>query len=630
VREAWLHLALPAPPFLHPDAAALDLLAMIAGQGDTSRLVREVKRERALVNDIHLSAYTPREQGLLICSMTLPPENAAQALEAAARVLASLGEAPPALEEVQTVQALIESDAIYQRETVQGQARKLGFYETDVGGVEAEARYYAQIAAVTPAQIQDVAKRYLRLDRLVVTGLIPEDCTLDEAQVREVLARVHGEPAHLPAPRTHRTVPGGLHVLPDADPRTSAGPMVVERLPSGVELVVREEHAVPLVAVRAVFQGGLRYETERDNGLSTLVARCLTRGAGKLGAEDLAEELDTLSGSLGGLSGRNTVSLRGEFLSRHFERSFELFASCLTEPTFAEDEVAHERRLLLQDIHTREDKPTSLAFDLFAKTLWKQHPYRLHPHGETASVEGLMAAEVAAYHAAWMRPSQLTLTVVGDVKAEQVIALANRLFPARPTPAQRPPVIPVEAPLTGALEARRQLAKAQSQLVLGFRGVRVTDPWRHALDVLVTVLSGQGGRLFVELRDKRSLAYSVGAMSLEGVEPGYLAVYMGTSPEKVDEALAGMRTELQRLREERITEAELSRARENLIGNHEIGLQRNGARASLIALDRSYGLGAENFLHFADRVSAVDAAAVQDVAQRILLQEASALAIVGP
>ena len=293
--------------------------------------------------------------------------------------------------------------------------------------------------------------------------------------------------------------------------------------------------------------------------------------------------------------------------------------------------MAHERRLLLQDIHTREDKPTSLAFDLFAKTLWKQHPYRLHPHGETASVEGLQSADLAAYHAAWMHPSQLTLTVVGDVKAEQVIALANRLFPARPTPGAAPRRCSrSRRPLTAPREARRQLAKAQSQLVLGFRGVRVTDPARHALDVLVTVLSGQGGRLFVELRDKRSLAYSVGAMSLEGVEPGYLAVYMGTSPEKVDEALAGMRTELQRLREEPITEAELSRARENLIGTHEIGLQRNGARASLIALDRSYGLGAENFLHFAERVSAVDAAAVQDVAQRILLPEGSALAVVGP
>jgi len=629
VREAWLHLSFPAPPFLHPDAAALDLLSMISGQGDTSRLVREVKRDAALVNEIHLSAFTPRDPGLLICSMTLPPENAAAALEKTASVLASLGEAPPSVDDLETVRSLVESEAIYQRETAQGMARKLGFYEADAGDMELEARYYAQIAAVTPEQVQDVARRYLRLDRALVTGLLPEGSTLDEAQVRTILAAARPA-ADRPAPtRAREPMRGGLHVL-SGSARTTPKPMQRHRLSSGATLFIREERAVPLVAVRAVALGGLRYETPEQNGLTTLLARTITRGAGELDAEAFADAFDRLSGSVGATAGRSSFSLRGDFLARHFARSFELFASCITAPHLAATEFEQERRLLLQDIHTRADKPTQIAFDLFGKALWKAHPYRLHPHGEEESVSALTTQALRDHHARWLRPEQLTLAIVGDVDAEQVLELAERFLPARPGRAAEAMHIPIEGGPSAPIEVRHPLARAQSQLVLGYRGARVGSPWRHALDVLVTVLSGQGGRLFTELRDKRSLAYSVGAFAMQGVDPGYLAIYMGTSPEKVDGALAGIREELRRICEEPITQAELTRAREKLLGTHDIGLQRNGARASVIALDHAYGLGAENFLHFAEQVNAVDAAAVQAVARSVIRDQHEVLAIVGP
>ncbi len=144
------------------------------------------------------------------------------------------------------------------------------------------------------------------------------------------------------------------------------------------------------------------------------------------------------------------------------------------------------------------------------------------------------------------------------------------------------------------------------------------------------MLSGQGGRLFIELRDRRSLAYSVSSFSVEGVDPGYFAVYMGTSPEKVDEALAGIQAELERVREQPISEAELHRARHHLIGVHEIGLQRNGARAALMALDHCYGIGADNFLTYASRIEAVTADDVLEVARRVIDPNRSALALVGP
>jgi zinc protease len=324
------------------------------------------------------------------------------------------------------------------------------------------------------------------------------------------------------------------------------------------------------------------------------------------------------------------MSLRGEFLSRHFDRAFSLFAECLLQPTFPAAEFERERALVLQDIHTREDKPSSMVFDLFARALFERHPYRLSLLGEQAPVERLTPEHLREYHARHMNPAQMTLCVVGDVKVDHVLARAHEAFgksPGKPAPQ---PEVPSEEAADRPRMAKKVLPRAQSHLVLGFKGVTVTDPDRRALEVLSTILSGQGGRLFVELRDKRSMAYSVSSFSMEGVDPGYFAVYMGTSPEKLDAALAGIHDELRRIREEKVSPAELERAKRNLVGTHEIGLQRNGARAALLALDHCYGVGAENFLRYAEMVAQVTVEDVQRVAQRIIDFDRSALAVVGP
>jgi zinc protease len=631
VKEAWLHLSFGICEADHPDTPALDVLAMIAGQGDASRLVREVKRRHNLANDVHAFAYTPRDPGLFSVSLNTQPVHVARAIEEAARVLATLRVTPVSADELATAKALVEAEAVYQRETVQGVARKMGFYQSGMGSLEAEARYYEAVRGLTPEHLRSAAERYLRFDRAIVTALLPPGADVTEAQVNALLDKVDREPAAPPPERKARKTPAGEPSMKIARAAAS-GPsdIIQEKLPSGATLVVRVEPAVPLVAIRAAFAGGLRYETPADNGITTLLTRCLTRGTPSHDAEDISQLIDAYAGSMGGQGGRNSVGLRGEFLSRHFEPAFRLFADCLLNPSFPEVEVARERTLLLQDILTREDKPASVAFDLFGKTLYRSHPYRMPSLGEQASVETLTPEKLRAWHAAYMDPSQLTLAVVGDVKVDEVLALAREYFGTSRGKAAPPPKVAVEPPPEAPRQEKKVLSRAQSHLVLGFPGARVGEPWRHALEVLSTVLSGQGGRLFVELRDKRSMAYSVSSFAIEGVDPGYFAVYMGTSPEKVDAALEGIRRELQRVRDEPIPEEELARAKQHLIGTHEIGLQRNGARAGLLAMDTCYGLGLDTFLHYSEHVAAVTAKEVQEVARRVIDFDRGALAIVGP
>ena len=409
-----------------------------------------------------------------------------------------------------------------------------------------------------------------------------------------------------------------------------AGKITVETLGNGATLLVREERATPLVAMRAAFVGGLRFETEETNGLTTLLSRMLTRGTTSLGAEEIQHLMDACAGSISGAGGRNSVSLRAEALSRHFDRAFALFADCLLDPAFPEEELERERHLLLQEIAAREDRPSSLAFDIFSRTLYQHHPYRMPQIGERATVERFTADQLRAHHRRFHDPSRMVLAVIGDVDVAEVVERARALFGAAGEGPQPLPEVAREAPPTERRRVHRTLARAQAHVVLGFQGLTLFDPDRHALEVLSTVLSGMGGRLFTELRDRRSMAYSVTSLAVEGIDPGYFAVYIGTSADKREAAEAGMEAELRKVLDERVTPAELDRAQAHLVGTHEIGLQRNAARAALLALDTAYGLGLDNFERYAEHIQAVTAEDVQRVARRVIQLDRATVAVVGP
>lgn len=619
VKEAYLHLAFPCPPVDHEDVPALDVLAMVLGQGDGSRLSLEVKRRRSLCNDASTWAYTPKNPGLFALSLTTSAQTCGPAFEAALQVLRGATQTEVDLAELQTVQALVESESVYSRETAQGLARRMGYYQT-LGGLEHEARYEAAIAKLTPARLLEVARRYFRWDEAVVTGLLPAECAVDEAAVRKTLGQV----SPLQVKRVVIQPPRA-----SALSRAPAVALKTLRLSSGATLIVRRETLVPLFAMRATFPGGLRYETPQVNGLTALLARTLCRGTVELSAEQVSQRVDALCGGMSTVPGRSSFSLRGEFLSKYFEDAFGLFAQVLRAPAFDAKEVEREQQRQLQDIHSRDDRPSSVAFELFAKTLYRTHPYRLSMLGEADSVRGLTPDTLREFHGRNFDVSQMTLAVVGDVDLDTVVRQAEAAF-GHSRQKGAPPEIAAEAPFEGPRTARKVLQKAQSHVVLGFPGARVTDGWRRSLEVLSTLLSGQSGRLFLELRDKQSLCYSVSSMSLEGVDPGYFAVYIGTSPEKVEQALAGIRSELSRVRDERVSTAELDRAKQHLMGVHEVGLQRNGARAGVMALDAAYGLGPDRYLRYADEVGAVTPEQVQAVAARVIDFEKSALVVVGP
>jgi zinc protease len=199
------------------------------------------------------------------------------------------------------------------------------------------------------------------------------------------------------------------------------------------------------------------------------------------------------------------------------------------------------------------------------------------------------------------------------------------------TPQDAEPVeVPDETPGASPDQVFKFLAKEQAHLVIGFGGTTFDDPDRFPLEVLSQVLSGQGGRLFVEIREKRALAYRVSAFSMEGIDPGYFAVYVATSPQNLDEAALAIRDELRAIVDKGITAEELARAQRYLVGTHAIGLQRKSAIAAALAFHEAYGQGWRAYKQYGESVMKVKAQDVLRVARKYLDPHREVVAVVKP
>jgi zinc protease len=337
-----------------------------------------------------------------------------------------------------------------------------------------------------------------------------------------------------------------------------------------------------------------------------------------------------MAGSLNGFSGYNSFGLTFTFLSEHFEEAFHLLTEVIRQPSFDKEEMERRRRLILASIQQQEDELARLVFKLFRKTLYEKHPYRMDTLGTLDSIQRLTQKDLKEYYQRMVIPENMVLTVVGDVDQKQVVlAIKKGLGDFKREPLLTPSILQ-EPPLQKKRQAEMVKVKEQAHFVLGFLGVSFHHPDSYALTVLGAALSGQGGRLFSELRDKESLAYALGFMAQPNLDPGFIGVYMGTHPNKLETAIEAVLRELKKVRDEGLTEEEVDRAKKYLIGNFEIGLQTNGAQASQMSLDELYGLGFDHYQKYPQEIQKVTQEDVNRVAKKYFNLETYAIAIIRP
>jgi len=615
VSEAHLRLVFPIPGAAHPDVPALDVLAMILGDGESSRLEQKLRSQGNLVYSVGAESYTPLDPGLFLVHARLDPRNLDSAVRLSLEEIQQVKTSGVSSKELEKARLQVEASLIRARETMAGKARLLGQFLMLQGDISKEKEYLEAVRKVSSEELKRVAAKYLSAERLTVGVLLPREIPEEMGQERlrelaqQALEKKLQAPQEASAPAsvsTHREV-----------------------LPNGLTLLVRESRQVPTVAVRAVFLGGSRFETPQTAGISKVVAHMLTRGTTSRSAQDLAQEVEAMAGSLEGFSGRNSLGLQADFLSRFFPQAMELLSDVLMNPTFPEQELEKERPRLIASVRREKDQPTRQVMRIFSETLFKVHPYGLRPEGTEESLGAMTSSDLKTFASRWLVPSNGVVSVVGDVSLDEARKWVKRFLGGWSSEGFLAPFVPQEPPLEGARELRQEAPLQQVHIVLGFPGTTLQSPDRFALEVLDTILSGQGGRLFRELRDRRGLAYSVTSFSQTGLDPGYFGTYIATSPQNLESALVGLRKELQEVASQEVSPEELERAKRNIVGNYEIGQQTHAAQAMSLALDERYGLGYDFGSQYLRSIQEVTSRQVLEAARNYLNFDRSVTVVLG-
>ncbi len=403
-----------------------------------------------------------------------------------------------------------------------------------------------------------------------------------------------------------------------AAPVTTPPAVARHVLPNGLVVLVREDPAVGVVAASLMVRSGSALETAETAGVTNFLQRMLLRGTKRHSTLALAEAAEELGGGLDASGDVDYAELRGTAIARHWEALLSLMADVALEPTLPAAELERERDWVLGRLQERADQPFQRALDTVLIDLYGAHPYAWPALGRTESVKRLTRDALLERYATAYRADRMVLAVAGSVSRQRVIAVAERLFKRVPSGAATATTPDVETSPRGDRRLVERDAR-QAQVLVGFLAPPLTHPDYPAVRVLGAVLGGgMSSRLFVELRDRRGLAYSTGVLTTNRTGPGLFLPYLGTAPTNADAAVTGVLAEVERLRRDRVDERELGRAKAWLLGNLAMDRRTSARHAWYLAYSELVGGGWDWPERFARAVEAVTVADVVRVAERYL------------
>jgi zinc protease len=598
VKQIYLLMGFRTVSIQSKDMYPLDVLAIILGQGRSSRLFRKIREEKGLVTTISSWSYTPRYTGIFGIRATLDEINKDRVVEEILKELDQFKVELVSEEELEKAKRKVVSEHIFSRETMEDRAGDFASSELVVGDLNFSKKYVRQIQKVDRQEIKRVANKYFRRDNLTVALLKP------------VAEKVAAKPK--------------MGVKP---------PPLINKseLPNGMTLLVRENHTLPTVFMQAVFKGGLRFENQDNNGICNFVGRMLLKGTNTKTAYQIADLIESLGGAIDTYGGNNSFGCSVSILKEDFDTGLEILADAIMNSTFPSEELERERRIILAQIKAQEDDIFNAAFKLLKETLFTCHPFRFQRIGSAESIARLTRADLIKYYDELCTPNNMVLAVYGDVKASEVVKKVQQAFSnfePRPLPLIE---IPQEPKPTQVRIAIEYMEKNQAVIMIGFQGIDVKSKDRYTFEVMTSILSGGGSRLYQSLRDELGLAYSVGSFSFIGLEdPGAYVFYIATAPEKIEVARDGLLEEIKKLITNEVSEEELNRAKKDLIGSETIRLETNQALALQCALDELYGLGYQNFERYATGINKVTEEDIRTLAAKYFDLGGYTMILVGP
>jgi zinc protease len=613
------------------DDYVLDVIQYLLTSGKTGRLYRKLVLEEEVAGEVNCQNQAGRLPGWFSIELeVMKGVHRDKAESELLHELKRLASEPISPDEMKRVLRTVTASMIFDREDVHKLADSMA-QAAATTGMEYQKKYLQKLQAVTAADVQRVAKKYLDPDkRVVVFSVAPPK--KDAAPLAASRSR-HGSRrlTHYPS-----TTPQAAKEPPA---KSAAGAAAIDLrkakrtvLDNGLTLVTLENRRLPIIYAEAHVAKVRLYEPADKNGVAALVGLLLEEGTDKRSEKEIAHTIEDVGGVLQMSASGGEVKV----LTPDRSLGLGLMLECLTRPAFKRESVKRLKEHQLSEIEDRRQQPPSRAQDEFLALIYGDHPLGRPPLGTEDSVDGLNASACRDFHHKVFVPNNTVLVVVGDFDTQAIVDEVKALtkewkrqdLPKVTIPTPKPPEKPIEkiVPLADSV---------QLNVYMGHLGIRRNDPDYYKLLVMDNILgvgTGFTDRLSSKLRDRQGLAYTVTASitATAGEERGIFSAYIGTDPREFGKVKSMIREEIDRIRAEKPTAREVEESKDFLLGTLAFRLETNKDLADQLVLIERHKLGLDYLETFRRQVGAVTAEDVYEVARKHLHPDRLVLVAAGP
>ncbi len=604
----YVVLAWKAPSSRNPDSYALEVLANVLGSGRTSRLSqRLVETGKAVGASAYSGCFDYVDPHLFVAQASLnegtSPEEAESSIVSEVARIATEGVTERELARAKK-QARVAF--VYRKDSVEAEADLIVTFEIASSYTNID-KYLPAIEAVTSADVQGVALKYLIGENLTAgwyLGIRDEgkfeakelgNSDLQTQSFRALAPRRSA--ADLPSPVA-------MPVAPD-------GEATVRTLANGLQVVVKESHYNPTIAVAGRIKLGSIYDPSGKGGVANMTVQLLTEGTVLHDKLEIAGMLEDNGMGIGYEAGRERAGFMGRSLAEDLAKLLGMLAEELRQPSFPQEQVEFVRIQTLNGIQRAQDDTFERAFDLARKTIYGEgNPYADNPSGTKETVAALTRDDVLAFYRANVSPDRIILVVAGDLKTDETIGLVEKLFgdwPAGETLDTMPYALSLQTQQLDGREETIEMADRSNATVLFMRrGICRTSNDYYAAKVANHIFGGSFiSRLNDKLRVQEGLTYGSFSFLAPGFGAGPWTVCVHVNPANAQKAKAMALAEWRAMYEDGATEDELERAKSYLTGNFAVRLNTVSAIASLLADVTYYDLGMDYMKRYSQVINAL-------------------------
>lgn len=401
-------------------------------------------------------------------------------------------------------------------------------------------------------------------------------------------------------------------------------------LPNGLLVLTERIPHVRSISMGLWIATGSRDEPAPLNGISHFVEHMVFKGTTSRSAQQFAREADAIGGNLDAFTSKENICFTIKVLDENITPALDLLTDLVLHPIFTPEDIAREQGVILEEIKMDEDSPDYLVHETFTQKFWKGHPIGRPILGTVKTVSSFDQRTVLDFYASRFTPRNMVFSAAGHLDHDTFVAqvaehfsslaaASDSVLPQHPKPVAHPHIT-----------LKRKKSLEQVQFCLGVPAPPVDSPDRYAVYLLNSILGGgMSSRLFQTIREDRGLAYSIYSEVSPFRDTGALSVYAGASADKTSEVLRLTLTELRRLKDEAVPEAELRRAKDQLKSNIVLGLESSSSRMSNLARQQMYFGRFFSIDEITAEIEAVTPQAVQTIAGSLFLSESIALTLLG-